>query len=192
MKNKRIVGTLVYLIVMALLMSWSLGLFGGGKADVPYSQVVELFRTEQVKSFTVQDRTIYLELYSPIDGETEIATTMADPESFRSEMHELFLEQTDKGILLDYDFVPETEFSPFDIILPLIMAGIVLLFVWAMFMGRMNAQNPMNSFGRARTVLGVPDGKKVTFADVAGADEEKEELAEVVDFLRNPAKYTEI
>jgi len=62
----------------------------------------------------------------------------------------------------------------------------VLLFAWAMFMSRMNSQNPMSNFGRARTVLGVPDGKKVTFDDVAGADEEKEELAEVVDFLRNP------
>ena len=45
---------------------------------------------------------------------------------------------------------------------------------------------------KARTVLGVPDGRKVTFADVAGADEEKEELAEVVDFLRDPKKYTDI
>ncbi len=50
--------------------------------------------------------------------------------------------------------------------------------------------NPMAQFGRARTVLGVPDNKKVTFADVAGADEEKQELEEVVDFLRDPAKYT--
>ena len=192
MKNKRIIGTLVYLIVMALLMSWALGIFGGGQADIPYSQVVELFRSEQVKSFVVENQTIYMELYSPINGDTEVATTLADPESFRSEMHGLFLEQADKGILLDYDFVPQTGFTPYDIILPLILAGLVLLFAWAMFMGRMNAQNPMNSFGKARTVLGVPDGKKVTFADVAGADEEKEELAEVVDFLRNPAKYTEI
>ena len=192
MKKRRSLGVVVYLLVMALLMSWALGFLGGGKGDLSYSQVVELFRTEQVKTFTVQDQTIYMTLYAPVNGETEVATTLADPESFRQEMHELFLEQTDKGILLDYDFVPGSEFTPYDIVLPLIMAGLVILFVWALFMGRMNAQNPMNNFGKARTVLGVPDGKKVTFADVAGADEEKEELAEVVDFLRNPAKYTEI
>ena len=68
----------------------------------------------------------------------------------------------------------------------------MLLFAWALLMGKMNNNNPLQNFGKARTVLGIPDGKKVTFDDVAGADEEKEELAEVVDFLRNPDKYTKI
>ena len=68
----------------------------------------------------------------------------------------------------------------------------VILFIWAIFMNRANNTNPLSNFGKARTVLGVPEGKKVTFADVAGADEEKDELQEVVDFLRNPEKFTEI
>ena len=59
-------------------------------------------------------------------------------------------------------------------------------------MGKMNGSNPLANFGKARTVLGVPDGKKVTFADVAGAEEEKEELEEIVDFLRDPQKFTQI
>ena len=78
------------------------------------------------------------------------------------------------------------------LILPLILAGLVLLFVWAMLMSRANNNNPLQNFGKARTVLGVPDGKKVTFADVAGADEEKEELQEIVDFLREPEKFLEL
>ena len=73
--------------------------------------------------------------------------------------------------------------------LPIILAGGVLLVLWTLLMGKMNGSNPLANFGKARTVLGVPDGKKVTFADVAGADEEKEELAEIVDFLRNPGKH---
>ena len=69
----------------------------------------------------------------------------------------------------------------------------VLLFIWALLMGRMSsAGNPMGGFSKARTVLGVPGDKKVTFDDVAGADEEKEELQEIVDFLKNPEKFTEI
>ena len=68
----------------------------------------------------------------------------------------------------------------------------MLMLLWMFIMGRMNGGNPLTNFGKARTVLGVPDGKKVTFDDVAGADEEKEELAEIVDFLRNPAKFTQI
>ena len=192
MKNKRNVGVIAYLVIMVLLMSWALGVFDGGGNDIPYSRVVELFRTEQVRSFTVENGYITMSLHSPYNGETVVSTALADPESFRQELTPLFLELSDKGILEGYDFVPEVGFTPYDLVFPLIIVGMVLLFAWAMFMSRMNSQNPMSNFGRARTVLGVPDGKKVTFADVAGADEEKEELAEVVDFLRNPAKYTEI
>ena len=192
MKNRRALSVIIYLVGMALIMSWALGIFDGGSANIPYSTVVELFRDEQVKSFTVREDSIILSLYNPYDGETVVTTNLADPESFRAEMNELFLEQTDAGILQGYDFVPESEYTPYDLVLPLLMVGLLLLFVWAIFMGRMNSQNPMSNFGKARTVLGVPDGKKVTFADVAGADEEKEELAEVVDFLRDPEKYTQI
>ncbi len=192
MKNRRTLSVIIYLVGMALILTWALGIFETSTASIPYSTVVELFRQEQVKSFTVREDSITLSLYTPYDGESVVTTDLADPESFRAEMHELFLEQTDAGILQGYDFVPASEYTPYDLVLPLLMVGMMLLFVWAMFMGRMNSQNPMSNFGKARTVLGVPDGKKVTFADVAGADEEKEELAEVVDFLRDPQKYTEI
>ncbi len=192
MKNRRTLSVIIYLVGMALILTWALGIFETSTASIPYSTVVELFRQEQVKSFTVREDSITLSLYTPYDGESVVTTDLADPESFRAEMHALFLEQTDAGILQGYDFVPASEYTPYDLVLPLLMVGMMLLFVWAMFMGRMNSQNPMSNFGKARTVLGVPDGKKVTFADVAGADEEKEELAEVVDFLRDPQKYTEI
>jgi len=192
LKNRRALSVIIYLVGMALIMSWALGVFDSGSADIPYSTVVELFREEQVKSFTVRENSITLSLYNPYNGETVVTTDLANPESFRAEMTELFLEQADAGILQGYDFIPESEYTPYDLILPLLMVGMLLLFVWAIFMGRMNSQNPMSNFGKARTVLGVPDGKKVTFADVAGAEEEKEELAEVVDFLRDPEKYTQI
>ena len=117
---------------------------------------------------------------------------MAQPESFRQELEETFLEQRASGKLESYDFVPDKAASPYDYVLPIILAGGVLLVLWTLLMGKMNGSNPLANFGKARTVLGVPDGKKVTFADVAGADEEKEELAEIVDFLRNPGKFTQI
>ena len=192
MKNRRFLPMILYVLVMVLAMSWASGVFDQNGDDVPYSEVVGLFRQEQVRSFVVQDDTITLKLHAPYNGATSITTTLADADSFRLEMTDLFLQQTDAGILESYNFYPDSEISPYDFILPLLMVGLILLFVWAMFIGRMNNSNPLQNFGKARTVLGVPDGKKVTFADVAGADEEKEELAEVVDFLRNPDKYTEI
>ena len=192
MKNRKTLPLLIYLLGLALIMSWALGFFDSGLDSLSYSQILDLFENEQVKSFTVNDNTIHLELHSPLDGETELNERLADPESFRAEMAELFRDQKERGILESYDFVPETEMSAFDLVMPLLVVGIVLLVLWAMFMSRMNSNNAMSNFGRARTVLGIPDGKKVTFEDVAGADEEKEELAEVVDFLRDPKKYTDI
>ncbi len=192
MKNQSLIPKILYLVVLVVVFSWAGDLFSASVDQLPYSSVVALFRQEQVKSFVVDDGVITMELHQPVDGETTLRATLADPDGFRSEMHDLLLEQSDSGVLEVYHFYPEEAFSPYELILPLLLVGLVLLFVWAMFMSRANNTNPLNNFGKARTVLGVPDGKKVTFADVAGADEEKEELQEVVDFLRNPQKFTEI
>ena len=192
MKIRKYLPLILYLLVLFLVFSWAGNLFGMGANSLSYSQVVELFRSEQVKSFVVSENTITMELHNPYNGETRLTANMADPESFRAELGSLFQEQTDAGILEKYDFLPEEGFAPYQLIFPLLVVGLILLFLWAMFMGRMNSSNPLQNFGKARTVLGVPDGKKVTFADVAGADEEKEELQEVVDFLRDPEKYTQI
>ena len=192
MKNRRISPFLIYIIAMFLIMSWASGLFGDGTDGLAYSEVVSLFRNEQVKRFEMQDDILAMELHSPYNGKTSLTASVGDGSQFRSEMGALILAQDEAGILEGYTFHPDTETSPYDFIFPIIIAGVVLLFVWGFMMGRANQQNPLQNFGKARTVLGVPDGKKVTFADVAGADEEKEELAEVVDFLRNPGKYTDI
>ena len=191
MRNNRLFPLLIYAAIMILLMSWGLGLFGDA-GEIPYSKVVELLRSEQVKSFVVEGNTIQLELHTPLNGETSVTATLADPDGFRQEMKDLLQEQSDAGVLVSYHFAPGKALSPYDFILPALLVGVIILFLWAMFMGRMNSSNPMSGFGKARTVLGLPDDKKVTFADVAGADEEKEELAEVVDFLRDPEKYTKI
>ncbi len=192
MKNRRYVPLIVYLFLLVIIFSWANNLFGENLNQIPYSQVVELFRQEQVKAFEVEDEVITMELHTPYDGETTIRASIADTESFRAEMSGLFVEQLESGVLTYYNFIPEEGFSPYELILPLLVVGLVLLFVWAVFVSRANNSNPLNNFGKARTVLGVPEGKKVTFADVAGADEEKEELQEVVDFLKNPEKFTNI
>ena len=192
MNNKRLVPLVVYLAALILIFSWITGNTSTGKSELPYSAIVSLFEQEQVRSFTVKDNTITLELYAPYNGKTTVRGQLAQVDVFRAEMEDTFLAQRAKGVLESYDFVPAKSFSAYDIVMPVIIAGGVLLVLWTLIMGKMNGSNPLANFGRARTVLGVPDGKKVTFADVAGADEEKEELAEIVDFLRDPKKYTEI
>ena len=65
MKNRRLIPTILYIAVLALLFSFLLGLFGNGDAELEYSQVVELFQSEQVRSFTVKGEYIKMELYAP-------------------------------------------------------------------------------------------------------------------------------
>ena len=190
--KKRVISILIYAAILVVAISWIFGVFDFGNSGFTYSKVVELFREEQVKSFIVKDQRIYLTLHEPINQETEFVATLSDAERFRNEMWETIQAQHQSGILESYDFLPEDTLQPFDFLLPLLIVGIVLLLIWALLMGRMNSNHPMANFGKARTVLGVPNNKKTTFDDVAGADEEKQELQEVVDFLRNPGKYTEI
>ena len=193
MKRTRWIPLIVYAALLVAFLGWISNLFTTTQDTLPYSKVVELFNKEQVRQFVVQDQTITMQLNKPYNGQTTITAPLADPESFRQEMHETFAEQTASGVLESYNFVPDKGFSPYTLILPLLVVGLIILFVWALLMGRMSsAGNPMNGFSKARTVLGVPGDKKVTFDDVAGADEEKEELQEIVDFLKNPEKFTEI
>jgi len=191
LKNRKFPILIIYAVIMILLFSWMLGIFGSGGDGLTYSQVVALFREEQVRSFTVEGETIYLQLHNPVDGKDMLTGTVADAESFRREMWTTIQSQTETGVLESYDFLAEEKLSPYDFIVPIHLAGLVLLLAWMIIMGRANAKNPMADFGKARTIQGQR-GKKVTFADVAGVDEEKAELQEVVDFLRNPQKFTDI
>ena len=192
MKNKKIFSVVLYLLILATLLSWLSGIFKPSGNSIPYSRVLELFHQEQVESFLLEGNQITMDLYTPYNGKTTVSTALGNPEGFMDEIAPLLAEQTASGILTAYDLVEGEGRSPYELVLPLIIAGLVLLFAWAILMGRANSNNPLNNFGKARTVLGIPAGKKVTFEDVAGADEEKMELQEVVDFLRNPEKFTAI
>ena len=192
MKQRKAIPVFTYVIILALIFTFVSGILTNMNKGPAYSEVVRLFEMEQVKSFTVADDTITLQLYNPYNGETELVAQMADAESFRREMWDLIQAQQAAGILERYDFEAEKAFSVYDLILPLLIVGLVLMMLWIMLASKANSSNPMSNFGQARTVLGVPNGSKVTFDEVAGADEEKQELAEVVDFLRDPQKYTKI
>ena len=192
MKKRSSLSVIVYILILALAIGWLITLFGLGDKGLPYSQVVDLFRKEQVRSFYVADGHIYMELYEPLDGELEVTAEIADVDFFRQEMRELISQQSDAGILVSYNFAAETQVKPFDYVAPALLVGVVLLLIWFILMVQMNNRGGANTFGKARTVLGLPDDRKVTFQDVAGADEEKAELQEVVDFLRDPEKYTRI
>ena len=115
MKKRSIFGVIIYILILVVLLSWMLGLFDLNTGDVTYSEIVELFEKEQVKSFTVQRKQIRLELHEPYNGKTTLVTTMADAESFRREMWPTLQAQTQSGTLESYDFMPEKQTGPFDL-----------------------------------------------------------------------------
>lgn len=191
MKKPKIFPILIYAAVLVLLFTWLLGMFSAKNDGMTYSDILQQFQEENVSSFQVNGNTITMQLHEALNGKTQVSAKLADPEGFHQQMHELFLQQTEAGILKSYDFLPEDKLSPYDFILPIILAGLVLILVWGFMAGRANNANPLNNFGKANAINGQA-GKKVTFQDVAGMEEEKKELQEVVDFLRNPEKFTKV
>ena len=192
MKKRKPFSIILYVLILIVAFSWILGLFDTRADKIPYSEVVALFRNEQVSTFVVEGNYIQLQLHTPYNGKDVLLTTLADPDGFREQMWDLLQEQSESGVLESYNFLPEDKLSPYDFILPIILAGLVIVVVWILLAGRANHNNPMANFGKARTGHGQPGDKKITFDDVAGVDEEKAELQEVVDFLRNPQKFTDI
>ena len=161
-----------------------------------YSQIVEYFEQEKVRSFSLKDNTLLLVLHEDKDQDGQGDTLLyklADPYIFYTDLHDLVQAQKEKGVIESYDYVPGVENSWWYSLLPqLLLMGGLLLFTVFIFRRRTaaanNGGNPAN-FGHARTRTLADQGKKVTFDDVAGAKEEKEELQEVVEFLRDPHKF---
>ena len=190
MKKARIFPMLVYVVVLVLVTSWITGGLGLNQTKLSHTQIVELFEQEQVRSFVIQGNAIELKLHGTYDGESKLVCALGDPDYFLAQMEDLLKDQKERGVLEGYDIQAVEETTPMDYVLPLLLVGCVLLLLWFILMSRASAGgNQMSNFGKARTVLGIPDGRKVNFRDVAGADEEKAELQEVVDFLRNPEKF---
>jgi len=193
-KNTKFRPLLIYFLLIAILF-FAFSSFGNAQRQgyIPYSDVVTHFRTEQVTQFTVSDRNI---LVLTLKDGTTVQHDLAEREIFHSDLDELIAEQQEKGILTYYEYDPvykQPDWVP--IVMPaVISAGIVMIVWWMMAMRQQNAQGGqggMARFGQARVINGQ-EKSKVTFADVAGADEEKAELQEIVDFLKDPARFSDL
>ncbi len=160
---------------------------------IPYGDVQELFMQENVKSFEWKEGILTLELHRPLEGDvTKVQHELADLEMFEKEFSTTYMKQKLSGKLESYNFVP-VEPTPWYIqILPtLLITGLVLVALYFLMMRMSNAGGAAPKFSRANARLGT-GAKRVTFDDVAGADEEKAELQEIVDFLSNGEKYQKI
>ena len=193
-QQPKILQTILLVAVLALvLMVLSSSLLTQNGSRLAYSDVLDLFENERVESFVLQGDTLTLTLYGSDAEQAGTATAkIGDIETFHKDLDETIAAQNAAGVLKSYNYLPAAN-PIWKTALPYLLVGIALLFVWFILMNRSGSgPNAMAQFTRANARFGVPSGESVTFQDVAGADEEKEELSEIVEFLRDPDRFKQL
>lgn len=187
----------LFLIGAVIITAVSLGT-GSNVKQIDYSDVREYFRNEQVVEFTVDDDNV---LIIKLAGGETVMHRLRDISIFYYDLSELIEEQAAAGIIKNYDYEASAVTPAWVRFLPILIVILLFVVLWWLFlvkagknaasggggMGGIGAR--INSFSKSRAKLGIDEKNKVLFSDVAGADEEKEELQEVVEFLKNPKKF---
>ncbi len=210
MNRKPSRGIIGYVVLLSTLLLIAILLNGGLNQTVSrrieYPQLLEMIKEGKVARVAVRNNSLV--------GLTNSTTVLRDdfPErnyDFETTIGSDFLETArqieanKKGISLDQMTVDQLSFdleyrAPvvvpwwYDLLPYLIMLGIFAAIWFVMIRSQAGGGGKVMSFGKSRARMQDPTKNKITFADVAGADEEKEELQEMVDFLKNPRNYTEL
>jgi len=193
--NPRDLGFLSLVLVILVVTVFALRGLLTGAASPSSADIRTLIEGQQVDYLELKDNNLSLTLK---DGSLVTARIYSTP-LFIQQYDDLLASQKRTGVLKDYNFLPSTETSWLLDLLPwLAVIGLFVLF-WYSMMVRQSMNNSGGGgldrtarFSRARTRTVGENDKRVTFADVAGSDEEKAELQEVVDFLREPQRYLQL
>ena len=184
---------LVLLVVLAVTLLLVSSLLTPNNAQtLQYSDVLDLFRNEKVASFTLEGSSLTMKVRGENNETTTMTAKIGDTEQFREDLDALIAGQYADGTLESYNYLPASE-PWLRAAAPYIIGGIVLIAVFFFLSGRANGgPNGMANFTKANARFGIPTNQTVTFQDVAGADEEKQELAQIVDFLQDPKRYARL
>ena len=228
--KKNLKQILFYVALIAVVVVVCVLLFKQSDVNMKYSDVVEAFRTEQVKEFEMGNNNV-LTLIFKEDSEIGKEFGTKDKEGnivasykisslsiFHADLGDLIVEQMtptyktdengellldeagnkiiDKAPVLVGEYVPPAEYSAWLTYIPVILVVVALIVMYIIMTRSITNGGPggkMNNFAKSRAKMATPSDKdKVTFRDVAGADEEKEELEEVVEFLKDPSKFAKL
>lgn len=191
-------GIIIYAVVMISALALMVFLFRQAskpQAEHSYSDIMQYFDNYQVSEMTFDLGTGELVIIVD-DNEAPISYTVPNvtvflneiqlgEENYRKEYNE---RHPDAPLKMEYFKIQDTSWL-YNLLPSLLIIGLMIFFFFFM-MRQAGGGGKMNNFGKANVKNTA--NKKNTFNDVAGADEEKEELAEIVDFLKNPKKYTEM
>ena len=192
MGEKKRTGAVFIFLLLAVVLVAQLAGNMTRSSDVSYGEMREYFTEEKVRSFTATDR----RLTAKLADDTAVSCPLQSFNTFYNDLNDLVVSQSEKGIITDYNYAAEGRTNWLSALLPYVLAAMAFILLMNLIArtGGMNSgvNDKMARFGEAR-IQDIPDqGKKITFKDVAGADEEKEELEEIVQFLRDPQRYTEL
>ena len=170
---------------------------GAKKTDLEYYQVIELFDKGEVTKYNLNIGSGAL-TYELKDG-TTAKYSVPNVSLFIEDIHDGVVEYNRENpkTPIKYNYVSGASGSILVQLLPGLFGLIIVVVIAFVFMKRMNnsistENNRAMNFGKARVKFGKDEKKKTTFKQVAGADEEKEELQEIVEFLKDPQKFTEL
>ena len=184
-----------YVLLMVIMIAVIFTMTGEpkGKTVEKYSDLVDLFQQEKVQSFRTEGSTIILNVRTgdEVKPTEEMTYDLYSFNLFYEDFHELIAQQYESGVLEEYDYDEGFVVPWWASFLPYLLIMAAAMGLWYVMMTKTGGgAGGIAKFSKARTRLGSEEKNKKTFADVAGCDEEKEELAEIVDFLKNPKAYT--
>ena len=193
-KQRRTPNVSIFFLIVVLMMCVSLlWQMDNQSTALQYSQVRQLFLQEKVETVDIDtDLTMTLTLREAVNGSKTVQYKLYSFQLFYDDLNDLVQQQYADGIIKDYDYPEPQTTNWLEVLLPWVLTAVVLGLMWYfMFAGAQGGMGAdrMAKFGSARTRTLTDRDQKVTFDDVAGVDEEKEELQEIVEFLRTPQKY---
>ncbi len=198
--NKKRTRDIGFYLIIALVIISVIYIFSRSSTvptdNVEYSQVIRYFEEDKVAYFKLEGDELTMRL-NEIDentGREKIVThTLANVEQFWNDCGETITALRVSSKDFQYDYTTGWSMPWWVSLVPYVLIFVVFIVIWSMMMknyGGVGGDRGVTKFGKAHTRLGSEEKHRITFADVAGAEEEKEELWEIVDFLRNPQKYT--
>ncbi len=193
--KKNLKHILFYVVLIAVLIVVCTLIFKqtGNKDEITYDDIVRYFTNEEVVKFSLDyNNDLKLELK---DGKT-VEYRLADVGIFYNDLGEEIKTQITEGTLTEVEYVPQKQHAAWLSYLPLILVVVALIVMYVIMTRQLSGAGgggKMGGFAKSRAKMAIPDDKnRVTFNDVAGADEEKEELQEIVEFLKNPAAFAKL